>query len=218
MPWRSTSPTTGERSGTHVAVLLHPGQSLGGGTPALLCKSLDGHPATEEAMGQWNRGSAPQLGRCRQWLSACRCEYAADYDTATPHVLDFSKMPDEARQVSLERALTLSLPDCIQMSRARTAVGATSFLGFVKRVAPRPCSLCITVLYHASYDLGSLSYFTSCMCKRPCGFRGRRGTAACNLLRQCWCHAHVHIRLSAGGLCGRPCRVPAVGHCSPQSL
>ena len=28
-----------------------------------------------------------------------RCEYAADYDTATPHVLDFGKMPDAERQV-----------------------------------------------------------------------------------------------------------------------
>jgi hypothetical protein len=28
-----------------------------------------------------------------------RCEYAADYDTATPHVLDFSKVPSPARQV-----------------------------------------------------------------------------------------------------------------------
>ncbi len=28
-----------------------------------------------------------------------RCEYAADYDTATPHVLNFGKMPDAERQV-----------------------------------------------------------------------------------------------------------------------
>lgn len=37
--------------------------------------------------------------------SICRrCEYAADYDTATPHVLDFSKMPSRERQV---RRITL---------------------------------------------------------------------------------------------------------------
>ncbi len=32
-------------------------------------------------------------------VCAQRCEYAADYDTMTPHVLDFGKMPDTERQV-----------------------------------------------------------------------------------------------------------------------
>ena len=46
-------------------------------------------------------------------LIFCRCEYAADYDTATPHVLDFSKMPSPARQVTAQCVLTgPSRPTC----------------------------------------------------------------------------------------------------------
>ncbi len=36
------------------------------------------------------------------FMCSCRCEYAADYDTATPHVLDFDKMPSAERQVRFE--------------------------------------------------------------------------------------------------------------------
>lgn len=45
-------------------------------------------------------------------LVICRCEYAADYDTATPHVLDFSKMPSPARQVRCSRFRLRSLGVC----------------------------------------------------------------------------------------------------------
>jgi Choline/ethanolamine kinase len=57
-------------------------------------------------------------------LIFCRCEYAADYDTATPHVLDFSKMPSPARQVTAQRVLT-GAPPYLLLGRSCTTAPFT---------------------------------------------------------------------------------------------
>lgn len=52
-----------------------------------------------------------------------RCEYAADYDTATPHLLDFSKMPSPARQVRCSCFCLRSLGIC-SLDRCALLLGA----------------------------------------------------------------------------------------------
>mmetsp|Transcript_15344 Transcript_15344/g.46336 ORF Transcript_15344/g.46336 Transcript_15344/m.46336 type:complete len:524 (-) Transcript_15344:642-2213(-) len=47
------------------------------------------------------------------------CEYAADYDTAQPHVLDFNKMPGPERQVDFVDAYVASLAEVHQRLAAK---------------------------------------------------------------------------------------------------
>ena len=52
----------------------------------------------------------------------CRCEYAADYHTDSPHMLCFERLPDEAAQRAFTQAYVHKLVKLWRTHRVRSAL------------------------------------------------------------------------------------------------